>query len=165
MVQLYAKESGLGIDKTGYDDEYTVTFYQWLAESNQTTSYASPYTDLSQKYADEENPKIGMRDNLQHPEAKIKNMERRLMNLEEQLKMSDYYIAELTKQLQKLSKLDQIHPDSLWQQNEIGRKELMSIFRIDSNDSIDTKKLDGLLSDYVNQEQDSRDLVRSIRGG
>ena len=87
------------------------------------------------------------------------------MNLEEQLKMSDYYIAELTKQIQKLSKLDQIHPDSLWQQNEIGRKELMSIFRIDSNDSIDTKKLDGLLSDYVNQEQDSRDLVRSIRGG
>lgn len=62
-----------------------------------------------------------------------------------------------------MSKPDQAHTDSLRQQNEISRKELVSIFGIDPDEAVDTKELDGLLSDYVDPEQDSRDLIRSIR--
>ena len=67
--------------------------------------------------------------------------------------------------MQKMAKPDQAHIDSLRQQNEISREELISIFGIDTDEEIDTKELDGLLSDYVDLKQDSRDLVRSIRGG
>lgn len=102
---------------------------------------------------------------MQQSEAKTKSVERHLIDIKEQLKISNGYIAKLTEQVRELAKPDQAHIDRLRQQNEISRKELISIFGIDPDEEIDTKELDGLLSDYVDPEQDSRDLVRSIRGG
>ena len=73
-------------------------------------------------------------------------------------------IEELEKQVRFLQKPTKTRSDLL-EQNDIGRKELERIFGIDPDDDIDTTKLDGLLKDHVDKDQDSMDLVRSIRGG
>lgn len=54
--------------------------------------------------------------------------------------------------------------ESLRQQNKAARKDLRTIFGIEPDDTIDTKELDGLLSDFVDPEEDSRDLIQSARG-
>ena len=46
-------------------------------------------------------------------------------------------------------------------QNEIGRKKLQSIFGF--NDESKPVELEGLLSDYVDENEDSLELVRSVR--
>ena len=73
-------------------------------------------------------------------------------------------IEELEKEVRFLQKSTKARPDLL-EQNDIGRKALERIFGIKPDDDIDTAKLDGLLKDYVDKDQDSMDLIRSIRGG
>lgn len=73
-------------------------------------------------------------------------------------------IRELERQVAIL-KSDQVGDDDLWKQNEASIRALETIFNIDANDNVDTKKLDGLLSDYVDENQNSMELVRAIRGG
>lgn len=162
MVQMYEKEPVLADDKFGYEDP----FKRIIDNLNKPASHDSSYASLLlSKYADDWISEIGLiQEQSPHTETKI-NMEKRIIELEKQLRTSNQYIAELRKQMRELMKSERLHLDSLWQQNDLGRKELMSIFGIDVNDTIDVKKLDGLLGDYVDQEQDSRDLVRSIRGG
>ena len=73
-------------------------------------------------------------------------------------------IRELERQVAIL-KSDQVGDDDLWKQNEASIRALETIFNIDANDNVDTKKLDGLLSDCVDENQNSMELVRAIRGG
>ena len=74
-------------------------------------------------------------------------------------------IAELEKRLETLQKEDRPQHADLWQQSKAATKTLESIFGIGRGKAADTGKLDGLLSDCVDAGEDSRDLVRSIRGG
>ena len=53
--------------------------------------------------------------------------------------------------------------NKLLEQNDVSRKELESIFNIGPNDDIDTLSLDGLLQDCVDPEQNSQELIRSVR--
>ncbi len=55
------------------------------------------------------------------------------------------------------------HLDNLLAQNDLSRKKIESIFNIKSDDAIDTLSLDGLLSDYIDERQNSSELVRSVR--
>ena len=53
--------------------------------------------------------------------------------------------------------------DNLFKQNDVSRKELESIFGIEPNGDVDTASLDGLLEDFVDPEQNSQEMVRSVR--
>ena len=164
MVQPYKKEHVLETDKPDYDGLYAYAFSQ-LADMS-AAYYTKSDTDMvPTEYVYKKASKVDLLgEQPQHQETKIENMERRIMYLEEQLMISNHHIIKLTKHVQKLLKPDQMHFESLRQQNEAARKDLRSIFGIEPDDTIDTKELDGLLSDFVDPEEDSRDLIRSIRG-
>ena len=51
----------------------------------------------------------------------------------------------------------------LLKQNEASRNELRAAFGIDPNDKIDTRELDGMLKEYVDENENSQELVRSVR--
>lgn len=189
MAQMYGKERTLETDKPDYDHLYSSALNLLSDMLNPTVPRTPSYADrFPTEYAYEERSRVDFlaevlqysskiknvestgtliklfEGYMQYSDAKIKSMEGHLMDIEEQLKISNGHITKLTKQVRRLSKPDRVDPDNLRQQNEISRKELIFIFGIDPNETIDTKELDGLLSDYVDPEQDSRDLVRSIRG-
>ena len=63
------------------------------------------------------------------------------------------------------AKSNQTWIDDLLKQNESSRKELQSIFGIDPNHKTDVKELDGMLKEYADGEENSVDMVRSVRGG
>ena len=162
MAQMFEKDPVLTDDKFRYEDP----FKRMIDNLNKPAYRGSFYTSNPlAKYTDEWPPEIDPMQK-QSPDAETKiNMEKRIMELEEQLRTSNQHIINLQKQMRELMKSERLPLDSLWRQNDLGREELMSIFGIDVSDTMDGKKLDGLLGDYVDQEQDSCDLVRSIRGG
>ncbi len=51
----------------------------------------------------------------------------------------------------------------LLKQNAASRKELRDAFGIDHNDRIDTRELDGMLKEYVDEKENSQELVRAVR--
>ena len=51
----------------------------------------------------------------------------------------------------------------LLKQNEISRNDLRTAFGIDPNDKIDTRELDGMLKEYVDEKENSQELVRAVR--
>ena len=51
----------------------------------------------------------------------------------------------------------------LLKQNAASRKELRDAFGIDHNDKIDTRELDGMLNEYVDEKENSQELVRAVR--
>ena len=53
--------------------------------------------------------------------------------------------------------------EDLLRQNVVSRKELRTAFGIDQNDRIDTRELDGMLKDCVDENENSQELVRSVR--
>jgi len=69
----------------------------------------------------------------------------------------EYKVASLEKQ-QKETQLN-----SLIKQNESSRKELEEFFDLDPNATTDTKILDGLISQYADENENSAELVRSVR--
>ncbi len=72
-------------------------------------------------------------------------------------------ISKMQKEISELQKSHRrMHLDDLLEQNEISRKALESILGNESDD-VDTTSLDGLLKDYVDPEQNSQELVRSVR--
>jgi len=73
-------------------------------------------------------------------------------------------VFELEKQVESIQEQQKhIQLSNLREQNEISRRELETIFDIEPNDQVDTKTLDGLLKDYVNPNENSSELVRSVR--
>lgn len=52
---------------------------------------------------------------------------------------------------------------NLLNQNESNRQILEATYELKSSDEIDTKTLDGLLSDYVDSNENSQELVESVR--
>ena len=96
--------------------------------------------------------------------SKRATMQESQMHLNEiELKTMKERIIVLEKQIQTMQQLNQHHLDNL-QQNENNRMMLESIFDIDPNVEVDARKLDGLISDCVDEEENSRDVVRRIRG-
>ena len=51
----------------------------------------------------------------------------------------------------------------LLKQNSASRKELRDAFGIEHNDKIDTRELDGMLNEYVDEKENSQELVRAVR--
>ena len=83
-------------------------------------------------------------------------------------KMQSVYedrIVTLERRLAKLQEPDKPPLNDRWQQSDTEVKVLESIFDIDPDDEVGTRELDGLLSDCVDKNQNSLDLVRSVRGG
>ena len=71
----------------------------------------------------------------------------------------------MNKQVQMTEEQKHTQFKHLLAQSKIHLKEIESIFGIDPNVRVDTTTLDGLLKDYVDENQDSAELVRSIRDG
>ena len=82
----------------------------------------------------------------------------------EQITLFERRISELERQVAILMKPEQPQ-DDLWKQSEANIRALESIFNIDADDTVDTRELDGLLSDCVDEDENSMELVRSIHGG
>ena len=91
-----------------------------------------------------------------------------------QPKLLDEYVEKLALYKKRIRELERRIPSSkpkplddeeLWRQSEAYRHKLESIFNIDPDDDIDIDELDGLLSDFVDENQNSMELVRAIRGG
>ena len=181
MTHLYGKVRVSETGKPDYDNWHSAAFNLLPDVPDLTVSRTPSYPGrFSTEYAYDESFGVGLQGewlqhpskiknvestgttvrlfemHMQHSEAKTKSMERHLMDIQEQLKISNDHIAKLAKQVQKMSKPEQMDSDNMRQQNEIGREDIMSIFGTDADASIDTKELDGLLSDYVDPEQDSR---------
>ena len=51
----------------------------------------------------------------------------------------------------------------LLKQNVASRKDLRDAFGIDHNDRIDTRELDGMLKECVDEKENSQELVRAVR--
>ena len=97
-------------------------------------------------------------------ETQLKNTRARLTDVKSRSDLYHDRITVLEKWLASLREPDTTQVDDLWQQSEIARKELMSVFDIDPDDKVDTKKLDGLLEDFADEKENSLDLIRTIRG-
>ncbi len=115
-------------------------------------------------------------------EEQLEYMKYRAVALEEQLEYMKYRAVELEKQRNiqmqdgthqdRIVDLDgrsgsrredQMWLDHLFEQSEVVRKKLESDCGIDSNDVVDTAKMDGFLSEYADKEESSADLVRAAR--
>ncbi len=80
-------------------------------------------------------------------------------------KLEELIIFLMDSQEQLVEDQEQRRFEHLREQSKIHIKEIESIFGIDPNAHVDTTTLDGLLKDYVDENQDSAELVRSIRDG
>ena len=115
-------------------------------------------------------------------EKQLEYMKYRVVELEEQLEYMKYRTVPLKKQRNiqmqdgthqdRIVDLDgrsgsrredQMWLDHLFEQSEVVRKKLESDCGIDSNDVVDTAKMDGFLSEYADKEESSADLVRAAR--
>ena len=105
--------------------------------------------------------------NIEREIAALKNQaygyEREIAALKNQAYGYEREIAALKKLVDSLQELAGIR-NNPWQRNNKSAKTLEAAFGTEPDDTIDTKKLDGLLSDYVDEKHDSSDLIRSIRG-
>ena len=90
-------------------------------------------------------------------------IEREIAALKNQAFGHEKEIAALKKLVDSLQELADIRNNPR-QRNNRSTKTLEAVFGTEPDDTIDTKKLDGLLSDYVDEKHDSLDLVRAIRG-
>ena len=115
-------------------------------------------------------------------EEQLEYTKYRVVELEEQLEYTKYRVVALEEQRNiqmqdgthqdRIVDLDgrsgsrredQMWLDHLFEQSEIVRKKLESDCGIDSNDVVDTAKMDGFLSEYADKEESSADLVRAAR--
>jgi len=73
-------------------------------------------------------------------------------------------ISELKEEVRGLKKREEeYHIQSLVEQNERSRKELEEIFGLDPDKVVDTKTLDGMLSEYIEPDENADEMVRSVR--
>jgi len=73
-------------------------------------------------------------------------------------------ISELKEEIRGLKKREgEYHIQSLVEQNERSRKELEEIFGLDPDKDVDTKTLDGMLSEYIEPDENADEMVRSVR--
>ena len=86
--------------------------------------------------------------------------------LSENSTILDYLVPKFIKLEEEVHLLrtnqEKLHILNLLEQNKESKKELEEIFQINSNDVVDTKTLEGLLSKYSDGE-DSTEWVRSVR--
>ncbi|MGH2574310.1 MAG: hypothetical protein ACRDFC_01270 [Ignavibacteria bacterium] len=73
-------------------------------------------------------------------------------------------IRQLEEEINLLKKREETYRiQSLIEQNEASRKEIEEIFELDPDKTVDTKTLDGMLSEYITPTENADEMVSSVR--
>lgn len=99
---------------------------------------------------------------IQGQQFEIKEIQAKLYTQQKTIQKLTNEINRLTHEATQYSK-QKSHIQDLLEQNEVSRKELEEIFKLDPDENVETTSLDGLLSKYVDLNENSAELVESVR--